>query len=670
MIRKLLLIAGAVLLCANHPANADKVFAHSKSLGMSFTAIGDPWCVPEVSMQVTAGDASKFDTPDYDTTIQKLGQVLVRECPQASTLSITGLSGGQTAWTGSAVRADGWIAQQAGSTAAAAPEPAAPESTTATAEEPAVIAEAAAPAASKETASQAASAVPAEREAVASRQTASPAPVPQPSTSAEPVPSPTAAAAESGADADETPAALETAPAVQAMEIAGWKPGGPIKITGTASDLKEIASQDDGCKIRSLVDIKPEFHPTFKMNHEYDCIDGYVKSTYLKRQDQARLYYEGQKRSFNALSGYWFSGYNLHSSFPKEVVAVYDPVQQQAGYGYRNQARARMLVWIGEDRELRAHYFATYNSTGQQWIPDRNLVIVVTDNEELKNNPETTALATSLAEIYKDFHGYKSTDQISSAPFIITDKMHDMPALEYQEAMRDNNPDASFYKAGNAVRYRGTPWSVEVKTDFVAKRKKFVVAEQQRIEAEKKRLAALRARHQASLDQQYQQLSTASNYDRVRFYATLMLAKDRMQAQKINFTSNRAYYQSPLNAAINFSHPAQYLNMVKDGKASAGVPMYLLVEADDGEIEEPYPMIVERNEAAGELDDWMLLRLGPEFGFHFDDDDKPVFAIAVEEAVSCKTEKCLGEMDASTMMRTWYDDDDMEFSLAAKQSRR
>ena len=665
MIRKILLIAGTVLLCANHPASADKVFAHSKSLGMSFTAIGDPWCVPDVSMQVTAGDASKFDTPDYDTTIQKLGHVLVRECPQASTLSITGQAGGQTAWKGSAARADGWIAQQAGATtAAAAPGPAAAESTTATAEETALKTDTSTPAASEESASQAETTPTPESEAVASRQTASPAPAPapQPSAGTEPTPSPPATAATSGADGGETPA-----PAVHAMEIAGWKPGDQIKISGSASDLKEIASQDDGCKIRSLVDVKSEFHPTFKMNHEYDCVDGYVNSTYLKRQDQAKLYYEGQTQSFKALSGYWYAGYNLHSSFPKEVVAVYDPVQQQAGYGYRNQARARMLVWIGEDRELRTHYFATYNSTGQQWIPDRNLVIVVTDNEELKNNPETTALATSLAEIYKDFHGYKSTDQISSVPFIITDKMHDMPGLEYQKAVRESNPDASFYKAGNAVRYRGTPWSVEVKTDFVAKRKAFAVAEQQRIKAEKKRVAALRARHQASLDQQYQDLSTASNYDRVRFYATLMLAKDRMQAQKINFTSNRTYYQSPLNAAINFSHPAQYLNVVKDGKASVGGPMYLLVEADDGEIEEPYPMIVERNETAGELDDWMLLRLGPEFGFHFDDDDKPVFAIAVEEAVPCKTEKCLGEMDASTMMKTWYDDDDMEFSVAAKQ---
>jgi hypothetical protein len=668
MIRKILLIAGTVLLCANHPASADKVFAHSKSLGMSFTAIGDPWCVPDVSMQVTAGDASKFDTPDYGTTIQKLGHVLVRECPQASTLSITGLAGGQTAWKGSAARADEWIAQQArATTAATAPEPAAPEATTATVEETAVRTDATTPAASKESASQAETTPTPVSDAVASRQTASPAPATVPSDGTEATPSPTATAATSGADGGETSAPAETAPAIQAMVIAGWKPGEQIKITGSASDLKEIVSQDDGCKIRSLVDIKPEFHPTFKMNHEYDCDDGYVQSTYLKRQDQASLYYEGQKQSFNTLNGYWYAGYNLHSSFPKEVVAVYDPVQQQAGYGYGNQTRARMLVWIGEDRDLRAHYFATYNSTGQQWIPDRNLVIVVTDNEELKNNPENTVLATSLAGIYKDFHGYRNTDQFSSVPFIITDKMHDMPVMDYQKAVRESNPDASYYKAGNAVHYRGTPWSVEVKTDFVGKRKAFAAAEQQRIEAEKKRVAALRARHQASLDQQYQDLSTASNYDRIRFYATLMLAKDRMQAQKINFTSNRTYYQSPLNAAINFSHPAQYLNMVKDGKASVGGPMYLLVEADDGEIEEPYPMIVERNEAAGELDDWMLLRLGPEFGFHFDDDDRPVFAIAVEEAVSCKTDKCLGEMDASTMMKNWYEDDEMEFSVAAKQ---
>ena len=50
-------------------------------------------------------------------------------------------------------------------------------------------------------------------------------------------------------------------------------------------------------------------------------------------------------------------------------------------------------------------------------------------------------------------------------------------------------------------------------------------------------------------------------------------------------------------------------------------------QADDGEIEKPYPMIVTRSDAAVELDDWVLVKTGPEFGYRFDDDGKPVFLV-------------------------------------------
>ena len=87
---------------------ADKKFAHSKSLDMTFTAIGEPWCQPEVEMQVAAQDAAKFETSAYTDIIRKLGHVLVRECPEATTLSIKGEVNGQPAWEGSASRAEAW----------------------------------------------------------------------------------------------------------------------------------------------------------------------------------------------------------------------------------------------------------------------------------------------------------------------------------------------------------------------------------------------------------------------------------------------------------------------------------------------------------------------------------------------------------------------------------
>jgi hypothetical protein len=63
----------------------------------------------------------------------------------------------------------------------------------------------------------------------------------------------------------------------------------------------------------------------------------------------------------------------------------------------------------------------------------------------------------------------------------------------------------------------------------------------------------------------------------------------------------------------------------------------------------------------------VLVKTGPEFGYRFDDDGKPVFEITVTEAVACKTEKCLNEMDAAAMMKNWYDDDDMEFAAVSEQ---
>ena len=140
-----------------------------------------------------------------------------------------------------------------------------------------------------------------------------------------------------------------------------------------------------------------------------------------------------------------------------------------------------------------------------------------------------------------------------------------------------------------------------------------------------------------------------------------------MKNNRIDFTSNRAYYGNALGGAVVLSHPARYLDRVDDGTANLGGPMYMLVEADDGEIEKPYPMTVTHSDASVELDDWMLVRTGPEFGFHFDDDGMPVFEITIEDAVACESDKCLDEMDAAHMMKAWYADDDMEFAAVSAQ---
>lgn len=105
-------LAATLLLSFSGVASADKPLAHSKSLGMSFTALGDVWCGPEVRIQGEATDAGKFATPGYGDIIQRLGQVVARECPDAKRLSITGMSDGRLVWSGDAGKADGWRIRQ------------------------------------------------------------------------------------------------------------------------------------------------------------------------------------------------------------------------------------------------------------------------------------------------------------------------------------------------------------------------------------------------------------------------------------------------------------------------------------------------------------------------------------------------------------------------------
>lgn len=120
-----LLAVGAVLLVAAAPAVADKAIAHSKSLQMAFTAIGEPWCQSSVQMRVTAVDAAKFGSDDFLTIVQKLGQVLTAECPAAEQVAISGVDQAeQIHWRGTALRSDGWLAQAEAAEASGAAAPA------------------------------------------------------------------------------------------------------------------------------------------------------------------------------------------------------------------------------------------------------------------------------------------------------------------------------------------------------------------------------------------------------------------------------------------------------------------------------------------------------------------------------------------------------------------
>lgn len=622
---------GIALLCAFATAQADKELAHSKSLGMSFTAVGEPWCAPNVSMRVQAQDAGKFATDDYATIIQKLGQVLGAECPQVDSIAITGLATGQTVWSGTASKADGWTARQQST--------AAPEVSTPAPAEPGVAAGASSPepapvAAVTEAAPQTA------------RTETQPAPAP-----ATPSPAP----------------APVTVPDSAALEIAGWRPGGLMLVADDARPMTELPAQENGCKIRTFHEIRQEHNPSYKMNREFTCENGYARSENLQRHTRASLHYLGQNQPFGQVDGFWFEGYNLDKGRPRQIVARYKTTQRD-NYRRRDLDSDRLLVWTGEDRELRAHYFATYTYDNRYnyWRLDAQTpYIVLTDSETLRQDPANSGLALSLAGMHKDFLGYKTTDQFANVGFAIVDQLHNAPGHKQLDASIAGL-DPSLHKQGQAVRHRGMPWTIEVKSDYAAMRTARAEAERQRAEAEQQRLAALRAQHQTNLDNQYRQLVEANPYDRLRFYATLMLARTQLDRARIDFTSNRAHAGTPLDHAVAFAHPAQFADHARDGEVSLTAPLYLLVEADDGDIEKPYPMKVDYNESREPIDGWMLVRLAPKFGFGFDDKGKPVFGVTVEEAVTCETERCLKELDVASMMQTWYDDQDMSFAMAER----
>jgi len=96
-------------------AYADKVFAHSKSLNMSFTAIGTPWCQSNVNMQITANDIDKFDTTKFYTILKKLSHVLAQECPKVNIISLhSQAANNYSIWRGHAKKSDGWNIHRTG----------------------------------------------------------------------------------------------------------------------------------------------------------------------------------------------------------------------------------------------------------------------------------------------------------------------------------------------------------------------------------------------------------------------------------------------------------------------------------------------------------------------------------------------------------------------------
>ncbi len=103
------LIVPGILIFLCSTANADEVFAHSKSLNMSFTAIGYPWCKSHVNMQISAKDNDKYESTQFYTILKKLTYVLAQKCPKANSISLQSTSAdGSSIWLGRAEKSDDW----------------------------------------------------------------------------------------------------------------------------------------------------------------------------------------------------------------------------------------------------------------------------------------------------------------------------------------------------------------------------------------------------------------------------------------------------------------------------------------------------------------------------------------------------------------------------------
>jgi hypothetical protein len=610
----MLVVAGMLVFAST--TMADKKFAHSKSLDMSFTAIGEPWCKPDVRMDVAARDAAKFETSDYDDIIRKLGHVLVKECPQATTLSIKGDVNGEAAWEGTASKARGWkasrtVAETAGSAlpgdkteiSSADGQPARPEAATAV--------ESTAEAATATTAR----AMPATDETKPATAGAMPA---------------TGEAASAGLATQGT-AGTEDAPASLA------KVESPKPETAPEPELQP----DEGMAAPGAQPAEPADSPPPVAGMRFPDCDTLFKWA-------AEMYELDKNTRGGSYAGGRYDGKTLLSGLKDEhLVPVYgQPINawsdddldnwQEAFVACHKDLQKRVKGIRGSNR-YQDPLYKLFNG-GQGYLNLLGMRRGIDDE-------------FTYAQLIR--HQIKVYGEYNKAVELRASQMKEIDSLE---ATNESIQKVSLMAAEPQLKYLS---SEEQQAHRMA------LNMQLKLLRERLRQAQLRAQRQADIDSQFNVLSTAPVYDRVRFYATLVFDPARLEGSKINF-EQRNYYggrgqTNPLNGAIQLTHPAQHFKNVKNGVAQINAPMYMLVKADDNEIESPYRMKVDANGSDKDIDGWMLVKAGQEFHVKYDD-GMPLFEISVEDAVACKSDMCTDEMNAGDLMQAWYKDEDMKFT--------
>ncbi len=590
------------LLCVSSAVVADKTIAHSKSLDMSFTAVGDPWCGREVKFHVTAKDATRFDTQAFENIVRKLGAVLLRECPEVESLMIQGRVAGKDVWQGSAKKGAAWRI-----TKVTSPSPAGKSA-------PGV----------EQVAREASRSVPPSKP---------PTPQEKPPTSGSS--SSTAAVAErSKTEASGGPAAT-TGAEKHPSSIASTSSGaqsesgspGPVEDTGAA----ESAEAEKTARAAPGGVHFPECLEMFRWAAEKAKSDGNVTGYYYLPESKGKYLLKGL-RNESLRAEY---GKSIDEWTDEELVEWFDR------YTACEKKLRKQVYKIERRKRYRSELYASYTG-GKTFFSqllymgygkDKYLKVIRYQAKVHEKRKEAKALRDKYLAAIEAMKPTRASLQK------IDKEMRNDPRLQYLEPTERQ------------------AYGTRLGQLYMELYKKVLLEEQ-------------RAQIQGLVDRQYKELVEASPYDRLRFFTSLKLDRQRLEKGVIRPPGLRSYrvsYKSPLAHAVELHHPGEFLRHVKEGTGDAGEPLYMLVQADDGEIELPYRMKVEQNQSSEEMDGWLLIKAAPRFSVSYED-GKPVFGIVVESAVSCRSEKCLDEKPLAEVIKEWYGDESLKFTKVESQS--
>lgn len=472
-----IILAVCVILAigSNQPAHAKRL-AYSKNYGVEIFAEekNNAWCREKLDLRLNGDNESSFETDRLQTLISKLGNIIKKECPEATSANVNGYYNDKLAYRARISEQENWMlraipgdsGKPAGETTVAPVEAATePAHTTVDAE-------------NSKLASTTPSAVIA----------ASGIPTSQPSAP------PTALQVE-------TPVMQARAPGN--FMINGWKPGGrdqSIKLSGGATE-HIIRTRDDSCGIRytqlrdeSLLEF---LHLDLK---EVDCKNGLVHgkgSATIKRSD-------GQLVA--TFKGHFRQGYPLGIDLADSwILSRY----------ISNRNNDSLSVFLNSDVEKKVHFIGHLHGNRGTWGNCSSmLVTAATVNENAFLDIETIKPAIQRAgELARELcPNIRQIEFIASRiPDLVKGSGTDVQHF-HTYATRYRNKDSWEYNAAQAQNH------------VINRRMATAKAEKQRAareEAQRVQLAQQEQQRKNQLSRQLEgdlnRLQTASRADRVAY---------------------------------------------------------------------------------------------------------------------------------------------------------